>query len=213
MRSNLIGGYYRAANFRDLRMHNIQIAEWILRLATSNDRAESTMGDLVEGAATRGVIWFWSSVLRTAASLIWRGLAECPLRMAGVACAGLAVDVLAAVLIAFLSGSAFFIAAMSAGGHRFDIHSLWWTIGLDAPPLIASWIIGRALARWAPGRELAACLAYAIAGSIFSLILDIVCPGGLGLSALLGVFLVDVAQRTPVLAGALWGRHRRLAAR
>jgi hypothetical protein len=69
------------------------------------------------------------------------------------------------------------------------------------------------LARWAPGRELSACLAYWILGSLFSLVMMFVDPGGLGPSALIGVFLIDLLQRTPVLAGAVWGRHRTLAAR
>ncbi len=55
-------------------MHNINIAEWILALVTTRDRAASTVGDLAEGAATRGAVWFWSGVLRTAASLLWRDI-------------------------------------------------------------------------------------------------------------------------------------------
>jgi hypothetical protein len=57
-------------------MHNIYIAEWILALVTSGDRAMSTTGDLLEEAAARGAVWFWSHVLHTAASLLWRDNAE-----------------------------------------------------------------------------------------------------------------------------------------
>src|ERR1035437_4113180 len=35
-------------------MHSVHIAEWILALVTTRDRAASTVGDLTEGAATRG---------------------------------------------------------------------------------------------------------------------------------------------------------------
>jgi hypothetical protein len=192
-------------------MHSIHIAEYILGLVTSRDRAASTVGDLVEGAATRGAAWFWSGILRTAASLLWRGVAENPVRVTGVAFTGLAVDVATSLLLAGLSGVAFFVAARS--GHPAQLSSIWWIIGLDAPALLMLLLIGRMLARWAPGRELSACLAYAILGSIFSLIADLIHPGGLGFSALLWVFLGDAAQRTLVLAGAVWGRHRRLVVR
>src|ERR1035437_2113127 len=62
-------------------MHSVHIAEWILALVTTRDRAASTVGDLTEGAATRGVVWFWCGVLRTAASLLWRDVAEHPARV------------------------------------------------------------------------------------------------------------------------------------
>jgi hypothetical protein len=165
----------------------------------------------MEEAATRGVLWFWSGVLRTAASLLWRDVAENPARIAGVALMGLAVDIATSLLLAFLSGVAFFVAAWS--GHQVRLGSGWWTIGLDTPPLVISLLIGRILARLAPGRELGACLAYAILGAIFSFTMMVVSSGGLGFSALLWAFLGDAAQRTPVLAGAVWGRYRRMAAR
>jgi hypothetical protein len=191
-------------------MRSIHIAEWILGLVTSGDRAASTAGDLAEEAATRGVVWFWSGVLRTAASVLWRGVAENPARITGVAFIGLTVDVVASLFLAGLSGVAFFVAAWS--GHEAHLRSIWWIIGLDAPPLIMSFLIGRMLARLAPGRELSACLAYAILGSIFSFIMMFVDSGDLGFPALLWVFLSDAAQRTPVLAGATWGRYRWVAA-
>jgi hypothetical protein len=187
-------------------MPSIHIAEWVLRLVTSRGRAASTAGDLIEEAATRSVVWFWSGVLRTAASLLWREVAENPARITSVALMGLAVDVVASLLLAFLSGIAFFTAAWS--GHQIQLSSIWWRIGLDAPPLVISLLVGRMLARWAPGRELAACLGYAILGSIFSFVMMFVSPGGIGFSTLLWVFLGDAAQRTPVLAGAVWGRTK-----
>lgn len=195
-------------------MRSIHIAEWILRLVTSTDRAVSTVGDLVEGAATRGAVWFWSGIFRTAGSFLWRSLAENPMRMAKVACGGLAIDVAAGALVAALTGVIGAFIFEFSGGHLVDVNSLWWTIGIHSSTLITSWIVGRALAHWAPDRELAACLAYAIAGAIFSVITDMIPPtSGLGFFAEVGVFLVDAAQRTPVLAGALWGRRRRMAAR
>ena len=192
-------------------MHSTHIAEWILGLVTSRDHAVSTVGDLVEEASIRGVVWFWSGISRIAGSLLWRAVAENALHLAGVAFIGLVVDVLASLLVAGLSGLVFFLVAGS--GHQLQGNSVWWTIGLDAPTLFLSLWIGRMLARWAPGRELSACLAYGILGSLFSLLIMFVAPGGLGVSALIGVFLSDLLQRTPVLAGAAWGRRLTLAAR
>ncbi len=192
-------------------MHSNRTAEWILGLVTSRDRAASTAGDFAEEAAAHGTIWFWSQVLGTAASLLWRGVAENPWRVIRVALLGFAVDVGASALLGSLSGVAFFVAAFS--GHPAQVNSIWWTIGLHAPMLVASLLVGRILARRAPGAELGACLAYAILGSISSVVVTVVSPGGLGFSALLWVFLSDAAQRTPVVAGAVWGRHRRLASR
>src|SRR5580658_4696248 len=115
-------------------MRNIHIAEYILGLVTSRERAASIVGDFAEEAATRGVVWFWSGILRTATSLLWRGVAENPVRVTGVAFIGLAVDVATSLFFAGLSGVAFFIAARS--GHPAQLSSIWWIIGLDAPPLV-----------------------------------------------------------------------------
>jgi hypothetical protein len=59
-------------------MPKANIAERILALVTTGDRAASIVGDLTEGTAARGVFRFWPGVLRTAASLLWRNVAEEP---------------------------------------------------------------------------------------------------------------------------------------
>lgn len=46
-----------------------RIAEGLLALVTTPDRATSTVGDLMEHAGQRGGLWFWSSVLRTMGAL------------------------------------------------------------------------------------------------------------------------------------------------
>ncbi len=74
-------------------MHNSYIAEWILTLITSRDRAEAVVGDLTEKAAARGLFWFWSGVLRTTASLLWRAVTENNARVARLAFVGLAIYV------------------------------------------------------------------------------------------------------------------------
>ena len=62
-------------------MHRVALAEWILALTVAPDRAATTVGDLVEDASRRGALWFWSSVLRTALSHLWRDLNAAPFRL------------------------------------------------------------------------------------------------------------------------------------
>jgi hypothetical protein len=183
-------------------MHSVNIAEWILALVTTCDRAASTVGDLTEGAATRGMVWFWSGVLRTAASLLWRDVAEQPARVTGLAFLGLAVYIGIDLVFAGLSGIAFFRAA-AASGHPLHLDSIGWKLWFTAPALVSSLLIGRMLAHWAPRRELAACVAYAILASIYNLVPMLGDNGAF--SALLCILIVP--------AGAAWGRDRRLRAR
>jgi len=184
-------------------MRSIHVAEWILALVTSRDCAASIAGDLAEdlaeGAAARGTISFWFSVLRTAGSLLWRDVAERPARAAGLAFAGLAVLIAVDYLFAALNGLAFFIVAHQTG-RPFKLDSIGWIIWLNAPLLSTSLGIGRMLARWAPGRELAACLMYAILLSIYNLVPIPMFDGGIEVSASLCMLMV--------LAGAVWGRRR-----
>jgi hypothetical protein len=183
-------------------MHSVNIAEWILALVTTRDRAASTVGDLTEGAATRGVVWFWSGVLRTAASLLWRDVAENPARVIGLAFLGLAVYIGIDLVFAGLSGVAFFWAAM-ASGHPLHLDSIGWKLWFTTPALVSSLLIGRMLAHWAPRRELAACVVYAALASIYNLVPMLGNKGAL--SMLLCILIVP--------AGAAWGRDRRLRAR
>jgi hypothetical protein len=189
-------------------MRNIYGAEWILALVTSRDRAASTAGDLAEagdlakGTAARGTAWFWFSVLRTAASLLWCDVVEKPARAVGLAFLGMAILIAVDYLCAALNGVAFFIVAYRTG-RPFNLNSTGWIIWLNAPLLLTSLGIGRMLARWAPGRELAACLMYAILLSIYNLVPIPIFDGGIAGSASLCMLIV--------LAGAVWGRQRRLA--
>lgn len=186
-------------------MHNIHIAEWILALVTRRDRAMSTTGDLTEQAANRGVVWFWSRVFRTAGSLLWRDIAARPARLIALAFRGLAIYIGISLLFAFLNGIAFFIASFStsgASGQPLHWDSVGWKIWFILPVWISSLLIGRMLARKAPGRELAACLVYAIVVSVYNL---------LPMFGDNGVFS-NVVCILSVLAGAAWSRYRTAAA-
>jgi hypothetical protein len=182
-------------------MHIANIAERILALVTTRDRAASTVGDLTEGVATRGLVWFWSGVLRTAASLLWRDVAEQPVRVTGLAFLGLVVYIGIDLAFAGLSGAAFFRGAM-ASGHPLHLGSVGWKLWFTAPVLVSSLLIGRMLAHWAPRRELAAGAVYAILASIYNLVPMLGDNGAF--SALICILIVP--------AGAAWGRDRRLRA-
>ncbi|HTM18458.1 MAG TPA: hypothetical protein VL135_16215 [Terracidiphilus sp.] len=73
-------------------MPRVALAEWILSLTLAPDRATTTVGDLIEDASTRGVLWFWSSVLRTTLSHLLRDLGAYPLRIARLALWGLLME-------------------------------------------------------------------------------------------------------------------------
>jgi hypothetical protein len=179
-------------------MPDNHIAEWILTLVTGRDRAACTVGDLTEQAAARGVVWFWSGVLRTAASFLWRGVAEKNARAARLALLGLAIYVGIEILHAGFTGGLLFRAAMS-GGAALHLDSTGWKIWFAAPMPVSSLLIGWLLARWAPGRELAACVVFAVLVSIYDLL-----DNNGGFSALLSMLIVSAA--------AAWGRHRRQVA-
>jgi hypothetical protein len=182
-------------------MRSAHIAEWILRLVTTRGRAASTVGDLTERAATRGAAWFWSGVLRTAASLVWREVAEHPARVTGLALVGMTIHFAIDFLFAGLSGVAFFVAAYRSGNH-LQLDSLGWRIWFFLPVLIGSLLIGRMLARWARGRELACCAVYAVLVLVYNVIPTL--GDDSGLFAVLWVLIVP--------AGVVWGRSRRLGA-
>ncbi len=183
-------------------MSRTNTAEWILAMVTSRDRAASTVGDLTEQAVTRGAVRFWSSVLQTAASLLWRDIAEHPARVTGMALLGIAVYIGVEFVFAGLSGVAFFISAASSG-KNIQADSIWWQIWFAAPVLLSSLWIGRMLARWSPGRELASCVVYGVLVSIYNLTPMLGNNGEY--TALLCILVAPV--------GAAWGRSRRLGAK
>ncbi len=150
-------------------MPKTHIAERILDLVTNRDRAASTAGDLTEAAASRGTVWFWSSLLRTAVSHLWRNMAEQPARLAGLAFLGLALYIAIDFLFAGLSGLAFFFAIQRSGNH-LQIHSIGWQLWFTAPVAVSSLLVGFMLAVWARGRELAACAVFAILIAVYNLV-------------------------------------------
>jgi hypothetical protein len=155
-------------------MRNAAVAEWILTLVATPDRAASTVGDLVEEAASRGSLWFWSCVLRTAGSHLWHDLTVSPLRMLGLAFRWL----LMCWFLSFLIG-AFVISVWigildhwgvrvcDAGGCFVSVppwgYSTLAVVVYTAIPFLVGWNV----ARWSNGRELATALAVVVLFAAF----------------------------------------------
>jgi hypothetical protein len=191
-------------------MRSIHIAEWILGLVTSAERASPTVGDLAEQASSRGAVWLWSAVMRTAFALMWRQVREDPLRVTGAALLGVAVDVGASyIFICFIALLYYVVAAYQNlhVPHLLNAAAATWNL---AGPLVASLAVGRVLARLATGREIAVCFVYVVLLCVCGLILLFFVPTMPSPAWALGI-LEDLAQQAPVFAGAVWGR--RLACR
>jgi hypothetical protein len=141
-------------------MHKDRIAEQLLALLTTRERAASTAGDLIEDARTRGDLWFWSSVLRTTGALLWRTFAVEPTNflklavrgtMLAFGLCGLAqLPVIIAALVLIPPGDPVTWARISS-----NWGVLWTYNGLVfAAPVLCMFHVGRWVARRAPGREL-----------------------------------------------------------
>jgi len=202
-------------------MRNAQVAEWILSLVTSPDRAASMVGDLMENAAIRGAFWFWIGVLRTALSLLWREFSDDPARTMGLAFRGLLLEivmfaafVICATILGGMLGAFLSIAGVAAGPHPVLSWLGWALAGIVAWGLIP-FQVGRWLARRAPGRELAPCLGF--------MLFDLV-TSGVGLawggtqssplqlaSELMTSLSLFVLLTIPLMAGAVLVRRKRLS--
>jgi hypothetical protein len=149
-------------------MYRAKVAEWLLSLTTSPERAASTAGDLAQESATRGTFWFWRSLVGIAGSLVLREWATRPLRMTGLA---LAASLINTVLFVFSFAAIVVVIEIALGGTRLlgldwnvDIYiASWWT---KASVALSQILIGRWLARRSPGKELPACLAFVLLDTV-----------------------------------------------
>jgi hypothetical protein len=161
-------------------MRKAQIAEFVLSLFTSPERAASTVGDLIENAAARGVWGFWWDISRTAFSLLWNSLRAEPLFMASIGFRGLLLSFSLLLLtliciIVFIPLSLIVVSLpFSAAGIHLDQWALRfsWVSGLLGgllgliAVLAVQFQTGRWIARRARGREMAACVAFLVTWEI-----------------------------------------------
>jgi hypothetical protein len=195
-------------------MRSARLAEWILSLVTTPDRAGASVGDLLEDRLHPGALRFWGAVLMTAGSLLWRDVVADPKRMAGLAAYGMVLELLLSLVIAI------------AVGVLYAIFKLTWptfvTTGVCV--IVAQFQVGRVLAKRSPGRELAPCVATALLGMAVPFLI-VVLSGGraqfptgqlirdviYGPSPILSV-ISQIPPLLVLLAGATRVRRQRLSA-
>jgi hypothetical protein len=158
-------------------MRKDSIAEWVLSLVSTQERAASTAGDLLEEAEFRGVPWFWLSLVRTTASLVWQSWVNAPVRTAGLAI-GACLFELGFMLVA---GALVLLGSMAIRGTAQMLwgNALGLMIHTDTAAAAVLWVatsicqffVGRWLGRHSPGRELAACLAYLVVEKVLNVTL------------------------------------------
>jgi hypothetical protein len=158
-------------------MHSASLAEWLLSLVTTPERASSTVGDLMEDLVARGPLWFWSSVIRTFLSLLWRSLLSVPIPMVVFAAAGWFVYMFLNLISWFFAG---IVMTLGWGLFYFFSHHTGLELLINllkvrldwqpVPPALMHWAeaivicvcvplqMGRYTARAWPGREIAAWL-------------------------------------------------------
>jgi hypothetical protein len=191
-------------------MHKDRIAEWILEQVTTRERASSTVGDLMESAATRGTAWFWSNVLRTAGSQVWRGMTADPVFMIGLAFRGLLLNLALSLLclagFLFIYGLAYSVLAV-------DLRKGWIVLGLGLGAVVlAQFQSGRWAGRRAPGRELSSGLALILLSTILAGPIQVGLALATGdssrLPGLILMLLASIPCQGAYLAGAAWARRR-----
>ncbi len=148
-------------------MHNDRIAEWLIESVTTPERAASTVGDLREIAATRGEVWFWASVLRTTASMLWHGMTAHPWLAMLEAFIGLCLSAGVQICVSLAYGLLMFLFAKGTGhqmacgfpgcssAFRANWMDNWIGIGIAMAGQV---FVGRCVGRLARGRELSPCL-------------------------------------------------------
>ena len=192
-----------------------QIAEGILSLVLTPDRAASTVGDWMEETPRRGLRWFWSSVFRTVFARIWSDFTDQPLTMARLGLTGFARNFAVAfgIFILFqwlLHGDIRYrhdwIWKMLTVDHAKAHLSLRWQMQLAVWLLYSARLMltARWIARSSGGREMAACISVAFAGWMAILVVLEYSPARLTPEAYLLFFANDIILCT----AAIWMRRR-----
>jgi hypothetical protein len=199
-------------------MRSASAAEWVLSLVTSPDRVASTVGDLVEEASTRGAFWFWSSVLRTACSHVWRDLCACPLRTLLRAVWGLLADFVVSLLPWLVAILFVWVGVYRPGVYMSMPSPLALSIASVVACTAVPFLVGWEVARRSDGRELATALAMvAVFGALFALSLYNWAKGlpGTGPPGLILEHEVTAvcSHALSVIAGAILFRRRTHAGR
>jgi hypothetical protein len=195
-------------------MRNARIAEWLLSLVMTPERAMATVGDLIEATPARHVLSFWASVISTLLSFVWRDLAADPWQLGRLAVRALVLGLVMMFLSVFLFSIVAGTLMVLSGGHT------WSALGGSAASSVARCLgillvaalqfeIGRWLARRAPGREIAACLAFTVLLSAVGFAGNLVWPTG-AREQVLELTVYQIPYALPLLVGAALIRRARL---
>jgi hypothetical protein len=184
------------------------LAEWILSLVTSPERAVATVGDLCEEGARP--LALWRSVAWMVLALIGRELLGAPLRMLGLAVYGFVIGI---VLSACQGVAAAGLIVLVFPRALASVNTV------VATSLLLGWagsfISGILVARRATGREISACVAVVILDTLVTLAttgMSPAAPSEAWYAGVLGSTFILLISQLLLIAGATRVRRRRLHA-
>ena len=206
-------------------MRSGRVAEWMLALVMSRPRAEALAGDLVEDAAARGGRWFWTAVARTMLSTLVVDVRRSPVSLAAFAVLSWFGYMFVGLLLLPVGvvGAMLAWATLTVLSRHTGLELLATLIPLPlewSPPpsslfgatellivaAAAPFFVGRAAARWWPGRELSVWTVAVIVWPAMTVLVPFV---GYRVAATLSIVPWLLAA---LLVGALWNRRRLPAA-
>lgn len=198
-------------------MRRADFAEWILSQVTTPERAAATVGDLLESAPRHHAAWFWTSVVSTAVSFLARDLTGSPWRLARLAAAGIVLELAVVVVALGLVGVVVAIRMWAAmpdasgvlGAASVDSANRWLDVSGSALTIGLQFVVGRWLARKAPGQELAACAALMVLESIVGFAAGTASSTSLTATTI-SLISLQLVWGVPLLAGALTARRSQL---
>jgi len=153
-------------------MRKAELAELILSLATSQDRAATIVGDLLEQDD-----WFWISVLRTAVAQMWLQFRTAPLALAGIAIRGMFAEfgflLLACLTLLLLLWIAVSVLLVSFHSRLPAPVTPWLAYFLSN--LVVPFQLGRWIARRYPGKEAAASVTLSTMHAVVNVCAGLIC--------------------------------------
>jgi hypothetical protein len=202
-------------------VRNGRLAQRILSLAVSSERAAAIVGDLMESAPHRGRTWFWTSLARLVAASLSADVRQAPFRFVGWAAISWLVYGVVGLVLTGVGLAANFplwgIASIFSNHTGVELMTNWLGVRIDwgvpAPGLMraielvvlaaaAPFLTGRLAACWWPQRELAAALVMSAIWPLMAVLVPFV-----GYRAAATIDLVPVMV-TCMLLGAVWSRMR-----
>jgi len=184
------------------------LAEWVLSLVTSPERAVATVGDLYEEGARP--LALWRSVGWIVLALIGRDLLAAPLGMFGLALYGFVISIVLSACQGVVAAGLILLVFPRALASVNTVVATSILLGWAG-----SFISGILVARRATGREMSACVAVIILDTLVMLAMTGTAPAAPSDTWYAGVsgstFILLISQLL-LIAGATRVRRRRLHA-